>query len=459
MEVSREDIKQDELMTYPVSERFLKLSIENYLRIIEIDPNNPQIALINAINNPKYRFVTAVLARRTGKSFIANVIAQLVLLIPDTQVLIMAPNYSLSKVSWDIQKKLIRKFDLEVERCNEKDKELVLKNGSCIRMGSISRADSVVGRSYDLILFDEAALDDKGEAVFNTQLLPTLDKPNAKAIFISTPRGKNYFYDFYKKGFSDDFPTWATIRSTWRDNPRINIDVINDAKRACSKAEFDQEYNCSFITLEGQIWDLNRECIIDVSKYGIKVLDTIAGLDLGFKDYTAFVVIQTDGYNFFIVEEYFEAGKSTAQHAEVLNRIIDKWDIDFIYIDSAAAQTKYDLAYSYDISTINAQKSILDGIGYVSSLIDNNRLFIDKSCKNTIDAVDNYAWDGRENLLKEKPLHNIYCHIPDAIRYAVYSHNYNVDPAGYYDEDQALIKFNPETIETIEPLKEISEIA
>ena len=55
--------------------------------------------------------------------------------------------------------------------------------------------------------------------------------------------------------------------------------------------------------------------------------------------------------------------------------------------------------------------------------------------------MDNYSWDGRETLLKEKPIHNIYSHIPDAIRYALYSHNYNVEPAGYYDEDRALVKF------------------
>ena len=46
-------------------------------------------------------------------------------------------------------------------------------------MGSINQVDSVVGRSYDLIIFDEAALVD-GKDAFNVALRPTLDKENSK---------------------------------------------------------------------------------------------------------------------------------------------------------------------------------------------------------------------------------------------------------------------------------------
>jgi len=68
-------------------------------------------------------------------------------------------------------------------------------------MGSLSTVDSCVGRSYDLIIFDEAALGN-GEEAFNVALRPTLDRPGAKAIFISTPRGRaNWFSKFFDRGF------------------------------------------------------------------------------------------------------------------------------------------------------------------------------------------------------------------------------------------------------------------
>lgn len=439
MEISRNDITDKYLMEFPAEKRFMKLPIENYLQLIDIKPIAPQTALINAIQNPKYRFVTAVLSRRTGKSFISNVIGQLILLIPNTQILIIAPNYALAKVSWDIQVRLLKMFNLELARKNEKDKEIELKNGSVIRMGSVSRADSVVGRSYDLVIFDEAALNPDGGDVFNIQLMPTLDKETSKAIFISTPRGKNWFHDFYMRGFSDLYPSWASVRSTWQDNPRALDEVIQDAKNGMSKDEFAQEHECSFISLEGQIWELNSDCIIPVDISTIEVFDIIAGIDMGYRDNTAMVVILTDGYNYIIVDEYEENRKSTSEYAKVIQDKIDKWKIDFIYIDSAAQQTKYDLAYSYNIPSINADKSILDGIGYVSSIVAQNRLIVDYKCLRVIDCINNYVWDTREGLITEKALHNQYSHMADAIRYAVYSHRHNLDPIADMDINKSLI--------------------
>ena len=114
----------------------------------------------------------------------------------------MSPNYSLSQISFDLQRQLIKHFELEVTRDNAKDKVIELSNGSTIRMGSVNQVDSVVGRSYDFIIFDEAALVD-GRDAFNVALRPTLDKENSKALFISTPRGRNnWFAEFWHRGFS-----------------------------------------------------------------------------------------------------------------------------------------------------------------------------------------------------------------------------------------------------------------
>ena len=430
MEISRADVYSDVLTEYNDSERFIKLPIMNYLSLIDIDPVPPQIAVINAIQNPKYRFIVGVLARRTGKSFISNVIGHLVTLIPGANILVIAPNYSLSSISWDLQRKLLATFDVETERANAKDKIIELKNGSTIRMGSVTQVDSVVGRSYDLIIFDEAALNDKGVDAFNIQLRPTLDKPNSKALFISTPRGKNWFYDFYKRGFSEDFPAWCSIHSTCYDNPRANPQDIEDAKLSMSKAEFEQEYLGDFVANQGQVWQLDKENIIDVDESKLEILDVIAGMDMGFRDPTAIVVLATDGTDWYALGEYLHKEDATSAYAEALQKLIDKYDIDFIYIDSAAAQTRYDLAYDYDITTINAKKSILDGIGYCSSIIEHKRLFVDSSCTNLIACLDNYQWDDKEGLLNERPRHNEYSHMADALRYALYTHSYNVDTIG-----------------------------
>lgn len=436
MEVSRKDVSTEEFQDFG-DDRFLKIPIENYLKLINIDPIPPQIALVNAVQNPLYRFITAVLSRRTGKSFISNIIGHLVTLNPGSEILIIAPNYNLSSISWDLQRKLLASFDVELERSNAKDKVIELKNGSIIRMGSVSQVDSVVGRSYDLIIFDEAALNNDGDDAFSIQLRPTLDKPNSKAIFISTPRGKNWLYKYYQRGFSDEYPAWCSLHSTCYDNPRASEKDIEDARLSLSEAHFKQEYLADFVALEGQIFSISESCICEIDLSTIDVQDVIAGLDLGFRDPTAMIVIVTDGHNFFVVDEYLENQSSTSKYAEIIREKIDEHLIDFIYIDSAAQQTKYDLAFDYDINTINAKKKINEGIGYVQSIIEHDRLYVSQDCKHTLAMLDNYRWDDREGLLNERPKHDEYSHMADALRYALYTHAYNVDTIYEINTDES----------------------
>ncbi len=423
IEVSRKDILSDGLMKFD-DRRFIKLPIEGYMDLLGINPNTSQNAIINAINNPKYRFITAAVSRRQGKTYIANIIGQLVTLVPNCNVLLMSPNYSLSQISFDLQRQLIKHFDLEVLRDNAKDKVIELSNHSTIRMGSVNQVDSVVGRSYDLIIFDEAALVD-GKDAFNVALRPTLDKENSKALFISTPRGRNnWFAEFWQRGFSGEYPEWASVRATYHENPRLSEVDIAEAKKTMSDAEFNQEYMADFNVYEGQVWAFNHEeCLADLSEIETSKMDVFAGMDVGYKDPTAFCVIGYDWDKevYYLLDEYLNSERTTEQHAIEIRKLIDKWDIDYIYIDSAAQQTRFDFAQNYDISTLNAKKSVLDGIGHVGGIIDNDKLIVHQKCAESLICLDQYQWDPNPNLLKEKPKHNYASHMADALRYALYS--------------------------------------
>ena len=295
VEISRRDIVSDELYNLQSETRFLKLAVAPYLELLGVTPLPSQVAIINAINNPKYRFVCAAVSRRQGKTYIANIIGQLVSLVPNSNILIMSPNYALSQISFDLQRSLIKHFDLEVVKDNAKDKVIELSNGSTVRMGSVNQVDSCVGRSYDLIIFDEAALAD-GRDAFNVALRPTLDKDNSKAIFISTPRGRNnWFAEFFDRGFNDEFAEWCSIRATYKDNPRMSELDISEAKKSMSDAEFRQEYEADFNTYEGQIWNFDFETQVkDYSMFEPKKMDIFAGLDVGYRDPTAFCVLAYD---------------------------------------------------------------------------------------------------------------------------------------------------------------------
>jgi hypothetical protein len=427
------DVACDELQNFDSDERFIKLPIEGYLRLLYWDNqcvydslNRPQRALINAVNNPKFRFVCAALSRRTGKTLISNIIAQLVALVPGCNILIISPNYNLSSISFDLQRKLIKNFDLEVEKNNLKDRVIELPNGSTIRMGSVSTVDSCVGRSYSIIIFDEAALDAAGEEAFNVALRPTLDKPNSKAIFISTPRGKtNWFSKFWLRGFSEDYPQWVSLQADYLENPRMTEADVAEARKSMSKAEFEQEYCASFTSFEGQIYSLPDTQVVEY--VGGDRHEALAGLDPGFRDPTAFVSIiyKADVDKFHIVDEYLKSEATTPQHADAFKEQIAKWNIDPIYCDPAAPQFMSDLANLYDISTIKAKKDVLEGIAYVQTLIEQGRLEVAPHCTECLRMFDQYKWDTAETAKQEKPKHDGskgVVHMADAVRYALYTY-------------------------------------
>jgi hypothetical protein len=439
--ISRSDVDSESITDFPLAERFIKLPIVPYLKMLPaIDPvtyqtssvydqiNKPQISLINAINNPKYRFVCAALSRRLGKTYIANIIAQLVSLVPGCNILIISPNYNLSSISFELQRSFIQAFDLEIERNNLKDKIIELSNGSTIRMGSLSTVDSCVGRSYSIILFDEAALGDGGEEAFNVRLRPTLDRPNSKAIFISTPRGQNnWFSRFFQRGFSDEFPQWCSISADYTENTRMTEADVSEARKSMSKAEFEQEYMASFTMFEGQIYSFNIE--EDIIEYApTDRVEALAGLDPGYRDPSAFcVIVYNHEFEYFhVVDEYLKAEATTDKHAAAFQELISKWGVDLIFIDYAAAQFASDLAYTYDIATTKAKKDVLPGIAYVQAIIEQGKLKVAPHCHHTLAMLQQYRWDKREsasdNLTKEKPLHDEYSHMADALRYALYTY-------------------------------------
>lgn len=434
MIVSRPELVFDTLVDFSVEERFLKLPIAKFLEIEEIDPLAPQIAMINAVNDPRYTQIVGCLSRRTGKTFIANAMAFLKAMEPNTNVLIVSPNYSLTNISWNEQVRLLAKHSIEIKSKNKTDREIHLENGSMIKFGSAAQADSLVGRSYNLIIFDEAAIEDAGRDAYNIQLRPTLDRAGSKIVFISTPRGTaNYFFEFYNRGFSPEFPTWVSVHSTYKDNPRMQERDVEEAKRSMGRMEFEQEYMASFVSFEGQIYDAfdeDKHVIAGLSediytrwKANPYLFEAILGIDPGYKDDTGAVVLLYEGDvdKFYLVWDYSYNERTTAQHAAAFNEQFVKWDVDMVFVDSAAAQFREDLSVLYDIPSNAAVKSVLDGIAYVQTIIDNDRLFVDAECEKAILMLKNYRWDSNDKLVKPRPVHDKFSHLADALRYALYS--------------------------------------
>ena len=79
VEISRRDIISDEIVELQSEARFLKLPVAPYLDLLNITPLPSQIAIINAVNNPKYRFISAAISRRQGKHTLRTLLDSLCL--------------------------------------------------------------------------------------------------------------------------------------------------------------------------------------------------------------------------------------------------------------------------------------------------------------------------------------------------------------------------------------------
>lgn len=377
------------------------------------------------------RFWVHISARRTGKSWAASVLALAKLLEPNMNVTVVAPNFTLSSIIWDYVTEMISSMQIETSKFNAKDRVVVLINGSVFRLLSANNRDSLVGRGANLLIIDEAAIIEDDE-YFTRDLRPALSTfKDSRALFISTPRGRaNYLYEYFSRGQEqslNQYPEWGSALFDWTANPLLSAKDINEAKGTLAPSVFEQEYFCKWTTFEGQIYEFDEEeQLLDLSfidsddpRY-----EFIAGLDMGYRDETAFVVLAHDGENYFIVDEYIAKEGTTSAHAEEMKILIDEWGIESIYMDSAAQQQKADLAYDYDIYCENAHKSVLDGIAAVQVLSINRQLIFDMNrALRTYNSLAAYRWNPRTE--KQKPLHDVNSHCSDAVRYAIYSHQKN----------------------------------
>ena len=145
----------------------------------------------------------------------------------------ITPTYKLAKTFFD---KLIECVPFEN---NKSDLVIHFPNMGTVEFFTGERLDNLRGRKFHLVVIDEASFISDLQDGWLNSIRPTLTDYQGRALFLSTPRGKNYFYSLYMKGGQRD---WESFKFTTYDNPYIKTSEINDAKAQLPKAVFEQEY-------------------------------------------------------------------------------------------------------------------------------------------------------------------------------------------------------------------------
>ena len=180
------------------------------------------------------RFRVVMCGRRFGKSELA----QLEMIFEGAKgnaVAYITPTYLLAKTFFS---KLIKILPFQN---NKSDLTIEFPNGGNIMFFTGERLDNLRGRKFNLVVVDEASFISDLEDGWLNSIRPTLTDYKGRALFLSTPKGKNYFYSLYLKGLQNE-TDWSSFKFTTYDNPYIDKSEIDEARIQLPEVVFEQEY-------------------------------------------------------------------------------------------------------------------------------------------------------------------------------------------------------------------------
>ncbi len=100
--------------------------------------------------------------------------------------------------------------------------------------------ETLRGQSVDFIVLDEVAMYRNFWRTWQEVIRPTLTDRKGRAMFISTPKGFNHFYDLYN--LQEEDSDFKSFQFTTYDNPHIPVEEIDKAKQELTEDRFYQEY-------------------------------------------------------------------------------------------------------------------------------------------------------------------------------------------------------------------------
>lgn len=377
----------------------------------------------NKVWDDEHRFLVLNCGRRAGKStFSALKIASFVQNHPNSVVYYVSPSYKQSKsIMWELLKLYIPRHWIKAS--NETELVYELKNGAKIELkGADTEPDRLRGVRIDFLIADEVSSFKNWEIVWNKVLRPTLVDSQGKAIFISTPQGYNFWYDFY---CSRD-PSFISYTFTSYDNEYIPSEEIDKLKNELDPDTFSQEILAKFTHVSGVVyreWNFESNFIrVPYNPY----LPVHLTFDFGVNDPTAIIWIQPQDGEFRVID-YYESSNVSVDHFVQVIRSKHYRESEFVTGDPAGNAR----SISTNTSPIEeyAKHGIYirtrDGVKIQEQIRISHKyikgLYVDSKLLRLRDCIHNYRYpekkEGLINLSNEVPIHDEYSHALRALEY------------------------------------------
>lgn len=339
----------------------------------------------------------------------------------EMRVAYVAPTYQSARdIAWNELKRITGPVQESVNESRLEVRVKTQKGGtSLIILRGWESIETLRGQAFDFIVLDEVAHYRNFWENWQEVIRPTLTDRKGEALFISTPKGFNHFYDLYNLQNKDS--DFKSFHFTTYDNPHIPSEEVDKAKLELTEDRFAQEYLADFRKTEGLVYkefNRDRHVVVDLPN-PLERVRLIGGVDFGYTNPAAVLsLIEDTQGRYFVSEEWYKRGNTDAQIADYVSAL----RFNEVYPDPASASGCAELR-SRGVNVRDVVKnadSIRNGINTVRELFKANRLFIHKDCVNLISELETYAYPDKkpdkneeENPIKEND------HALDALRYAL----------------------------------------
>lgn len=222
--------------------------------------HNVQLELIT----DEVRFKVVPAGRRSGKSErFKRFMARKAMDTPNQNLFIGAPTRDqVKRIYWN-DMKLLSLSSIHDKKPSETEMIIHYPNGSTIQLVGLDKPERFEGIDWTGGGIDEIA--NVKEKAWAENIKPALDtfnplQPDHRVWcwFLGVPEGLNHYYDMAQYALNNGDPDWKLY--TWKSSDILPPDVIASAKRLLSKRQYRQEYEASFETVSGRIYeDYNKE--------------------------------------------------------------------------------------------------------------------------------------------------------------------------------------------------------
>lgn len=199
----------------------------------------------------------------------------------------IAPSYKVAAVGW----RAIATLGMQIPgaQIRQVDKQVILPGGGWAQVRSADNPQSLRGEGLDFVVIDECAF--VKEPTWGESLRPSLSDRQGGALFISTPKGHNWFWRLYQNGLDGD-AEWQSWQFPTSSNPFIDAGEIATAQATLPDRIFRQEYLAEFMSDAGGVFRGVMDCATAEPQEPVDGHQYVFGVDWGkHSDFTVITVL------------------------------------------------------------------------------------------------------------------------------------------------------------------------